>query len=118
MLNHVCEGKSLIWTNNTGSAVLAGDPVLIGSNILGVAVADIAISASGAVAIKEVFDIRKANGAITQGVKLYWDADGNPQGGATGIGCLTTSSSGNTYAGIAHEAAGITDETVAINLNV
>ncbi len=81
------------------------------------AVADIAISASGAVAIKEVFDIRKANGAITQGVKLYWDADGNPRA-APRASLPDHEQLGQHLRGHRHEAAGITDETVAINLNV
>jgi predicted RecA/RadA family phage recombinase len=83
-----------------------------------VALGDIADDESGELAVAEVFEVRKAAGeALTQGSKLYWDADGNPQGGTAGTGCLTATATDNTYAGVAFAAAGATAETVAIKLN-
>lgn len=122
MLNYICPGAVMDHLNESGSAILSGDPVLMGAT-LGVAATDIADDATGSVVIEEVFEIRKATGAIGQGVKLYWDADGNPAGavtgnGMSGTGCLTTTANGNTEAGRAYAAAESTDATVQIKLNV
>jgi Uncharacterized conserved protein len=120
-LNRICEGKVLTYTNTSGVDILSGAPVLIGAT-LGVAITDIPNTLSGSVVIEDVYEIRKASGAIAQGAKLYWDADGNPQGSATGnglsgTGCITTTENGNVYAGRAYHAAGATDATVQIKLN-
>lgn len=121
MKNFICEGDSLNYLNATGVDIKPGDPVLVGET-LGVAHGYITDGLEGAVFIEGVFEIRKANGAVSQGVKLYWDADGNPQGAATGnglsgTGCLTTTANGNVYAGKAYAAAGATDATVQIRLD-
>lgn len=115
-LNHTCEGKVLNYTNATGVDIPSGAPVLIGAT-LGVALTDIPDTLSGPVAIQEVFTVRKASGAIAQGAKLYWDADGNHVGGLSLVGALTTTEGGNVYAGRAYEAAGATDGSVLIKLN-
>lgn len=115
-LNRICEGKVLNYTNATGVDIKSGDPVLIGAT-LGVALTDIPDTLSGAVAIQEVFEVRKATGAIAQGAKLYWDADGNHVGGLSLIGALTTTDAGNVYAGRAYAAAGASDGYVKIKLN-
>lgn len=114
--NRICDGKILTYTNSTGADILSGSPVLIGA-LLGVALLDIPDELSGSVAIENVYEIRKATGAITQGAKLYWDADGNPVGGPSQTGALTTTADGNTYAGVAFAAAGSTVATVQIKLN-
>ncbi len=114
--NHVCQGKVLDYANASGVDIASGSPVLVGK-LMGVAVEDILDGFSGSVAVEEVFEIRKVTGAITQGADLYWDADGNPVGGPSGIGALTTTSSGNTYAGRAYAAATETAATVQIKLN-
>lgn len=115
-LNRICDGKVLNYINVTGADILSGAPVLMGAT-LGVAQTDINDTLSGSVEIEGVYEIRKATGAISQGVKLYWDADGNPVVGASQTGALTTTADGNTYAGIAYAAAGSTDPTVKIKLN-
>lgn len=114
-LNKIAEGKILDYLNESGSTILSGDPVLVGAT-LGVALCDIADDAIGSVAICEVFEIRKATGAVSQGALLYWDADGNPVVGASGIGCLTTTDTANVYAGRAYAAAESADATVQIKL--
>ncbi len=69
---YVQDGKVIDWTNG-GSAVSAGDVVVIG-NILGVALVDIAGGATGAVQIEGVFDCPKVSGAvIAAGESLTWD---------------------------------------------
>ncbi|MBU1229545.1 MAG: DUF2190 family protein [Proteobacteria bacterium] len=120
-LNKVCSGAVMDYLNESGATITSGEPVLIGAT-LGVALVDIADDATGSVAIEEVYEIRKATGAIGQGDLVYWDADGNPAGSTTengwsGTGCLTTTSSGNTLAGRAYAAAASDDTTVQIKLN-
>lgn len=116
MKNYVHSGDSLAYKNESGATITAGSPVLIGSK-LGVALDDILDDAEGTVVLEGVFEIRKATGAITQGAKLYWDADGNPVGGASQTGALTTTDSGNTFVGWAFAAAGSTAATVHIKLD-
>jgi len=67
-------GDVITWTNGTGSAVVSGQVVRVG-NILGVALVDIASTASGSVALSGVFTVPKVSGAvIAQGESLTWDA--------------------------------------------
>jgi len=76
MINEIQEGKRITWTNGTGSAVVAGDPVVIGSQV-GVACVDIANGASGAVQMEGVFELPKVAGgsghAIAQGESVLFD---------------------------------------------
>ncbi|MHC1701791.1 MAG: DUF2190 family protein [Humidesulfovibrio sp.] len=116
MLNSICEGDSLNYLNESGATITSGSPVLIGATF-GVACGDIADDAEGVLVIEGVYEIRKATGAIGQGALIYWDADGNPLGGVSQSGCLTTTDSGNTLAGRAYAAAAETDTTVLIKLN-
>jgi len=104
-------GESIDYT--PVSAVVAGQVVVQGS-MIGVAKTPIAAAALGALAVKGIFDVVKANEQQALGAALYWDADGNPYGGTVGTGCATTTSSGNTFIGFAQAAAGATDETVRV----
>jgi predicted RecA/RadA family phage recombinase len=85
-------------------------------SIVGIAARPIASSVLGALAIAGVFDVAKVNGAIGVGVAVYWDVDGDPQGGTASTGAATTTSTDNTYLGHAVAAAGATDETVRVVL--
>ena len=67
----------------------------------------------GSLATCGLFTVVKATGAINVGAALFWDADGNPQGGVAGTGCLTTTSTDNTFFGFAAAAAAETDTTVS-----
>ena len=80
-------GESIDYT--PGSAVAAGQVVVQGS-MIGVAKVPIEANRLGALAVKGVFDVVKANEQIALGAALYWDADGNPYGGTPGTGCATT----------------------------
>lgn len=100
------------------TAVESGDVLVIGT-FVGVALEDIAVGATGNVEITGVHLLRKVSGAVTQGALMYWDPDGNPSGGTTGSGCMTTTSAtGNTLAGKAMKAAAETDTHVEVKLNV
>lgn len=71
--NFVQDGNVIDWVNGTGVAVAAGDVVAMG-NILGVALVDIAIAGTGAVAVRGVFTVPKVTAAvIAQGDSLVWD---------------------------------------------
>jgi len=103
-----------------GSAVVAGDPVIINGmacfapHAIPAGVLGTLLTAGGPPSVWGV----KANGAISVGNAVYWDADGNPQGGTAGSGCLTTTSTGNTFFGRCIEAAGATDETVLFEMSI
>lgn len=62
--------------------------------------------------------IVKANGAIDVGEAVYWDDDGDPQGGTAGTGAATTTATANTLIGRCVEAAGATDEVVSVELTI
>jgi len=102
-------GESIDYT--PGSAVAAGQVVVQGS-MIGVTKVPIEASRLGALAVKGVFDVVKANEQIALGAALYWDEDGNPYGGTAGTGCATTTSTDNTFIGFSMEAAEATDEKI------
>ena len=72
--NHIQPGKVLDYTNATGAAIASGAVVPVGT-ILGVALSDIAVGATGSVAIDGVFAVPKVAGtAITQGAAVIFQA--------------------------------------------
>lgn len=100
---------------NASTTMSQGDVITIGE----IVVVALRASTSGTQASharKGVYDVVKANGAISAGAKVYWDADGNPQGGTAGTGAATTSTSGNKMMGYATEAAAETAEVVRVVL--
>lgn len=74
--NYVSEGDVIQYTN-AGSAISAGDVVLIGTTgkkTFGVALVDIANGASGSVAVEGVFTCPKVSGAVFKaGEDLLYD---------------------------------------------
>ncbi len=104
--NYVQDGKTLNYT--AGADIASGDFVLIGA-LGAIAKTDIANGKTGAVHVCGVFSVPKASGAVTQGAKLYWSAANSN---------LTTTASGNTFVGLAAEAAASGDASVKILLNV
>jgi len=106
MKNFVQIGDVLDYT--PGSAVASGAVVVMGVRI-GIAVADIAANATGAVRVKGVVELAKlGTDTPAQGALLYWDAANSR---------LTTTASGNTLAGYAAKAAGNGATTVWLHLN-
>ena len=100
--------------DHTPVAAVAAGQVVVQGSMIGVAKTPIAAGALGALAVKGVFDVVKANEQQALGAALYWDADGDPYGGTAGTGCATTTAGGNTFIGFAQAAAGATDETVRV----
>lgn len=94
-------------------AVAAGEVVVQGS-LLGIAPNPIAANALGSLHVAGLVEFVKINGALTAGQAVYWDANGDPQGGTAGTGGITGTATGNIFAGYVAEAAGATDETVKV----
>jgi len=66
-------GVVVDYTNGTGAAIVSGQVVKIGA-ILGAALSDIAIGATGPVQIEGVFEVPKVTAAvIAQGENVLWD---------------------------------------------
>lgn len=89
-----------------GSAKTAGDVVVIGTNLIGITTSDIAADTLGSLAVEGIFNVPKDASAVTVGLPLYWDADGDPVGGTAGSGAFSTNSALGPFAGFALEAAG------------
>lgn len=94
--------------DHVASADLAANEIVVIGARIGVAGADIASGEKGAVYVEGVFKMPKASGAITAGALVYWDATNK---------CITTTSTDNTLAGFATEAAASGDETVFVKIN-
>lgn len=106
MKNAVSTGAVLAYTPTV--AVSSGTMVLIGTKV-GVAIADIAANATGSLQVAGEFNYAKlSTDAVTQGAALYWDNTNKR---------LTTTASGNTYAGFATAAAGAGTATVTVKIN-
>ncbi len=86
MKNVVNDGNVIQYTNGTGSKIDSGDVVVIGK-FCGVAVADIANGATGAVAIEGVFDLPKKTTTDTMAVgdALAYNSGVVKVAGSTGI---------------------------------
>jgi len=104
----VQRGEVLNYTNGGGSTIAGGTPVLVGKR-LGIALADIAVGAVGALQMCGVFTVAKlSSDTPSQGDLLYWDAGNNR---------LTTTASGNTLAGYCWTTPAASATTVDININ-
>ncbi|QDU71045.1 DUF2190 family protein [Mucisphaera calidilacus] len=93
------EGKGIDYTPAPGSDVSAGDIVVLGDGLVGIAKHDIAAGQLGTLELTGVYDIAKASGIIAAGEKVYWDADGNPLDGVALSGAATTTEPSNTLLG-------------------
>jgi predicted RecA/RadA family phage recombinase len=106
MNRFIAEGHHMNYT--PGAAVLSGVMVLVGTKV-GVAIADIAANTTGALRMTGVINYTKlTTDVVAQGAALYWDNTSKR---------LTTTASGNTYAGYAFAAATGTDTSVDIKIN-
>lgn len=110
--NYIQEGDVIDYV--AAAAITSGDVVVVGT-LLCVALADIAIGDTGALAVEGVFELPKAAAAVIgQGETITWDVSaGNcddnlavPAAGDLTLGC------------VAVEAADATKTTVKVALNV
>jgi predicted RecA/RadA family phage recombinase len=106
MKNFVQEGD--VVTMAAPYQVSSGQGALVGA-MFGIATVDLANGASGSFALKGVFDIVKAAGAVTAGAKMYWDNTAKN---------VTTTSSANTLIGVATQAQLSGDATCRIRLGI
>jgi predicted RecA/RadA family phage recombinase len=106
-------GSVMPWTNGTGSAVAAGDIVVL-KHCLGVALVAIAAGAVGSVAVGGVVrDVAKVTGAAwLQGEKLQYDVSASKFAGSG----ATPATGDITGGAIAWLAAGSSDATGVIKL--
>lgn len=85
----------------------SGDPVVVGDTV-GIAVKDAAEGETVALALTGVFQLpKKAAQAISQGVKVYWDATNKE---------VTTTATANTLMGRAHAAELAAATTINVRL--
>lgn len=112
--NFIQDGKSLQWTNDTGSDVSSGDPVVVGGQV-GVAAVDIADGESGTVYMEGVFECAKMAGdTISQGNPLAWSVQD-----AAFVTTLGSPDEGSvTGSAVAWAAAGSSATKVLVKLNV
>lgn len=104
---YVQAGKVLDFPN-PGAAIASGDGVLVGTKV-GIALANIAPSATGSVQICGVFSMPKlAADNMAIGALVYWDNTNKR---------LTTTSAGNMLAGVAAAAAPASTPVVSVLLN-
>ncbi len=106
MTNFIQDGETLEYSNS-GSAIAAGDVVVVGK-LVGIAATDIAATTGvGTVCIEGVFNVPKNTSlAITQGDQLFWDADPGE----------VTKTATDYPMGTAHEAAASDATTVNVKL--
>jgi predicted RecA/RadA family phage recombinase len=106
MKTYLQDGTRIDFT--AGADVASGAGVLIGVR-MGVAVSDVPNGAVGVAAMSGVFELPKlSTDVVAIGVLLYWDNTNKR---------ITVTSSGNTLAGYAFEAAGNGVATVKIKIN-
>lgn len=71
---YIQPGEVADYTNGTGAAITSGAVVIIGNQQIGIAIANIAIASTGAVAKEGIFLLDKnTSQAIVQGQKLWWN---------------------------------------------
>lgn len=113
--NYVNDG-CVITYSNSGSAISAGDVVVVGEQI-GVALVDIAATTgTGSVQLEGVFDLPKVDAAvIAQGESVIWDSSA----GKFDDNAATPASGDVSGCCVAMEGKGATTgETIKVKLNV
>lgn len=104
--NFIQRGDSLVYANTGATTVVPGQLLVIGA-LVGVSDDSIPPGTDGVAGISGVWRLPKAAEAITQGARVYADADGE----------ISTTASG-TFAGVAFAPAAADAPTVDVLLNV
>jgi len=106
-------GEAITYTNPSAeTAIAAGEVVALGWGV-GIAMADIAVSAVGVLQIAGVFAMTAVNNAaFAIGDPLYWDDS------AGKVTKVVSSDSGDAYIGIAYAVKGTTATTAYVKINV
>lgn len=109
--NYIQPGHVIDWTNGTGAPVVSGQVVAVGQ-MLGVALVNIASTATGSVQIEGVFDVPKVSAAvIAAGESLLWDASAGAFDAKTAVAAAGDISGPPA---VAVEAAGNGVTTIAV----
>lgn len=107
--NYYSCGKALDHTNAGASTIPSGSAVLLGT-VLGVALVDIAVGATGSVAVEGVWKLARTSGqTYAIGAALYWDDTAK---------AITTTASGNTKVGYAAVASSASTTLAFVKLSV
>lgn len=105
-------GKTLDWTNDTGSDV-AVDEVVVVNGLIGIAAVAIADTETGVLHIEGVFTVPKVSGAvITIGEPVIWDSSA----GEFDDSAATAATGDIENAGTAMETKGASTTTVEVKL--
>jgi len=106
-VNHIRSGHSVVWTNDTGSSVASGAPVVMGNRI-GVVQATIASLATGVVLLTDTWSFAKTVGvAFAVGDDVWLDLNVSP---------FAASPIGDVWVGKCVEAAASAATTIKVTL--
>jgi len=111
---YIHQGTTVDYTPTSGD-VSAG-AVVVRGDLVGVANGAITSNTLGNLELGGVYDVAQKAEAITNGVPVYWDSDGNPVSGDSGTGAATATASGNTFMGFALTTTTAASETVRVAL--
>ncbi|HBG25672.1 MAG: hypothetical protein A2Y10_02480 [Planctomycetes bacterium GWF2_41_51] len=119
MISFYQNGKSIDYT--PAADVAAGTIVAL-KGLVGITKLDIPANVKGALAIEGVFAVPKKNEAFAEGLPVWFDANGNPQGGVAGTGAATqiggdAQAAGDILLGNAVVVAAAADQFVYVALN-
>lgn len=97
MKNFIQDGSRVVWTNNTGSTVTSGSPVIVNGRTA-VACGDILNGASGTLCTMGVHRFAKETGkTFAQFAEVYWDATASKVTSDRDLGAATpAAAAGNT----------------------
>jgi len=112
--NRVVNGEIIQFT--AVATLASGDPVVVG-NLVGVALVDLAIGATGSVAITQVYNLPKVDAAvIAQGERVIFDVSAGTKGEVDDENATPAAGDVSNF-GVAFEAKGATTgETIAVLL--
>jgi len=106
MKNFVSNGATMNATTPAGG-IVSGDLLIVGQ-VAGVAVHSAPEGEIVVLNTEKVYELPKAAAAISQGVKVYWNAADKT---------VVTTASGNTYIGSSWDAADAAAPVVPVKLN-
>lgn len=101
------DGDTIDYAPAVNTNVEAGEVVIIG-DLVAVAKYDIPSNTVGAVSLRGVYELAKPVGAISAGVKVYWDASAEN---------ATTNAASNKLFGLAVADAALSNLTVRVLLD-
>lgn len=93
----VQEGKDIDHTP-VGN-VSAGDVIVLSTDLVTIAKSDIASGVPGTLSTEGAFNVVVKNESIAKGVAVFWDDNGDPEGGTGGTGAATATGSAGPFMG-------------------